>query len=125
MSVPQRLLSFVLACASSAIMACAQSQTMPSPEVNKLAVIVGNFTIEEKLKAGFMGPNSPAMKFSGTDDCRWTADGFSVVCETVLYRPERKYSDTSFVYYELTSKTYRYHAIDGSGGTEDKSDLNT
>ena len=120
MSVLQRFLSFVLACASSAIVARAQSQTTPSPEVKKLAVMVGKFTIEDELKAGFMGANSPAMKFSGTDDCRWTADGFAVICETVLYRPGTKYSDTSFVYYDSTSKTYRYHAVDSSGGTEDK-----
>ncbi len=120
MSVPQRLFSFVLACASSVIVTRAQSQTTPSPEVKKLAVMVGKFTIEDELKAGFMGPNSPAMKFSGTDDCRWTADGFAVICETVLYRPGRKYSDASFVYYDPTAKTYRYHAVDSSGGTEDK-----
>ena len=120
MSVPQRLFSFVLACASSVIVTRAQSQTTPSPEVKKLAVMVGKFTIEDELKAGFMGPNSPAMKFSGTDDCRWTADGFAVICETVLYRPGRKYSDASFVYYDPTAQTYRYHAVDSSGGTEDK-----
>jgi quercetin dioxygenase-like cupin family protein len=120
MSVPQRLFSFVLACASSVIVVRAQPQTTPSPEVRKLAVMVGKFTIEDELKAGFMGPNSPAMKFSGSDDCRWTADGFAVICETVLYRPGRKYSDTSFVYYDPTSKTYRYHAVDSSGGIEDK-----
>src|SRR6204780_3509903 len=120
MSIPQTFLSFVLACASSAIVARAQSQTTPSPEVKKLALIVGKFTIEDELKAGVMGPNSPAMKFSGTDDCRWTADGFAVICETVLYRPGRKYSDTSFIYYDPTSKTYRYHAVDSSGGVENK-----
>jgi hypothetical protein len=120
MSVLQKFLSFVLACASSAIVARAQSQTTPGPEVKKLAVMVGKFTIEDELKAGFMGPNSPAMKFSGTDDCRWTAGGFAVICEAVLYRPGRKYSDTSFVYYDPTSKTYRYHAVDSSGGVEDK-----
>src|SRR5215469_16857267 len=120
MSVPQRFLSFVLACVSSAIVARAQSQATPSPEVKKLAVIVGKFTIEDELKAGFMGPNSPAMKFSGTDDCRWTADGFAVMCEAALYRPGRKYSETSFYYYDPTSKTYRYHGVDSSGGIEDK-----
>ena len=120
MSGPQRLLSFVLACASSVIVACAQSLTTPSPEVKKLAVMVGKFTVEDELKAGFMGPNSPAMKFSGTDDCRWTAEGFAVICEAELYRPGRKYSEASFVYYDPTSKTYRYHAVDSSGGVEDK-----
>jgi Protein of unknown function (DUF1579) len=121
MSGSQRLVSFVLACASSVIVAGAQSQTTPGPEVKKLAVMVGKFTVEDELKAGAMGPNTPAMKFSGTDDCRWTAGGFAVICETALYRPGRKkYSDTSFAYYDPTSKTYQYHAVDSSGSIENK-----
>jgi quercetin dioxygenase-like cupin family protein len=120
MRVPQRFLSLVLACASGVVVGRAESRTTPSPEVKKLAAMVGKFTVEDELKAGTMGPNSPAMKFSGTEDCRWTADGFAVICEAELYRPGRKYSETSFVYYDLTSKTYRYHAVDSSGGVEDK-----
>jgi hypothetical protein len=120
MSGPQRLVSFVLACASSVIVAGAQSPTTPGPEVKKLAVMVGRFTVEDELKAGAMGPNSPAMKFSGTEDCRWTAGGFGVICEAALYRPGRKYSESSFVYYDPTSKTYKYHAVDSSGGVENK-----
>src|SRR5580692_7994496 len=120
MSGAQRLVSFVLVCVSSIVVAGAQSQTTPGPEVKKLAVMVGKFTVEDELKAGAMGPNSPAMKFTGTDDCRWTVDGFAVICETALHRPGKKYSDTSFVYYDPTSKTYRYHAVDSLGGTEAK-----
>jgi hypothetical protein len=121
---PKRLLSFVLACASSAI-AGDQSQTTPpkrgpDPEVEKLAVMVGRFTVEDELKAGVMGPNSPAMKYTGTEDCRWAAGGFAVICEAALYRPGRKYSEASFVYYDPASKTYRYHAVDSSGGIESK-----
>ena len=95
MSGTQRLVSFVLACASSVIVAGAQSQTRPGPEVKKLAVMVGRFTVEDEVKAGAMGPNSPAMKFSGTDDCRWAAGGFAVICEATLDRPGRKYSEAS------------------------------
>lgn len=120
MTGPQRLLSFVLACASSVIVARAQSQTTRGPEVKKLAVMVGKFRIEDELKAGALGPNSPATKWSGTDDCRWMAAGFAVICEAALYRPGRKYSEVSFVYYDPTSKTYRYHAVDSSGGVENK-----
>ena len=120
MSRYQRLVSFVLACASSVTVAGAQSQTTPGPEVKKLAVMVGRFTVEDEVKAGAMGPNSPATKFSGTDNCRWTAGGFAVICEAALYRPGRKYSETSFVYYDPASKTYRYHAVDSSGGIENK-----
>jgi hypothetical protein len=56
------LLSFVLACASSVIVARAQSSAAlpkPGPEVKKLAVMVGRFTNEGEVKAGAMGPNSP------------------------------------------------------------------
>src|ERR1700728_4170762 len=112
------LLPFVLACASSVIVARAQSQTTPGTEVEKLAVMVGTFTVEDEVKAGAMGPNSPAMKFSGTDDCRWTAGGFALICEAALDRPGKKYSEASFVYYDPTSKAYRYHAVDSSGGIE-------
>jgi len=120
MGARRRLLSFVLACASSVAVARAQSQTMPGPEVKKLAVMVGKFTVEDEVKAGAMGPDSPAMKFSGTDDCRWTAGGFAVICDAVLHKPGTRYSEASFVYYDPTSKTYRYHAVDSSGGVEDK-----
>jgi hypothetical protein len=120
MNGPRRLVSFVLVCASSVIVAGAQSQTTPGPEVKKLAVMVGRFTIEDELKAGAMGPNSPAMKYTGIDDCKWTAAGFAVICETTLHRPGTKYSETSFVYYDPTSKTYQYHAVDSSGGVENK-----
>jgi quercetin dioxygenase-like cupin family protein len=120
MSGSQKLVSFVLVFASSIFAVRARSQTTPGPEVKKLAIMVGNFTIEDELKAGFTGPNSPTMKFTGTDDCRWTAEGFAVICESALYRPGRKYPETSFYYYDPTSKMYRYHAVDSSGGVEDK-----
>ena len=113
---PTRLLSFVLACASSAIVARAQSQTTRGPEVKKLAVMVGKFTVEDEVKDLALGP----MKFKGTDDCRWTAGGFAVICETVLYRPGRKYSETSFIYYDPAAKTYRFHAVDSLGAVENQ-----
>jgi hypothetical protein len=123
--VPKRVLSFVLACASSVI-AGDHSQTTPpksgpDPEVEKLAVMVGRFTVEDELKAGVMGPNSPAMKYTGTDDCRWAARGFAVICTAVLHMGARKYTETSFIYYDPTAKTYRYHAVDSSREIENKS----
>ena len=120
MSGAQRLVSFVLACASSVIVAGAQSQTAPGPEVKKLAVLVGKFTVDDELKAGAMAPDSPAMKFKGTEDCRWTAGGFAVICEAALYRPGSKYSEASFINYDPASKAYLYRAVDSSGGIENK-----
>jgi hypothetical protein len=121
MSGSQRVVSFVLACASSVIGAGAQSQTTRGPEVKKLEVMVGRFTVEDELKAGVMGPNSPAMKYTGTDDCRWTAGDFAVICSAVLHMGAKKYTETSFIYYDPTAKTYRYHAVDSSGEIENKS----
>jgi len=121
---PKRLLPFVLACASSAI-AGGQSQTTPKPgpppEVEKLAVMVGRFTVEDELKAGVMGPNSPATKYTGTEDCRWVAGGFAVICTAVLDTGATKYTETSFIYYDPTAKSYQYHAVDSSGEIENKS----
>jgi hypothetical protein len=53
MSVLQKFLSFVLACASSATVARAQSQTTPSLEVKKPAVMVGKFTIRLRFCCRF------------------------------------------------------------------------
>jgi hypothetical protein len=123
MSVPQRLFSFALACASSVIVARAQSQTTPSPEVKKLAVMVGTFAIEDELKAGFMGPNSPAMKFSGTDECRWTAGGFGLTCTYAYDVGGTKWAGTGLVYYDSTPKKYRYHAVNNLGEIEDQTGM--
>lgn len=117
---PKKMVLLLLACAWSVIAARAQSQTTPSPEVKKLAVVVGKFKVEDEVKAGAMGPNSPAQKFSGTEDCRWTSDGFAVICKATLYRPGRKLSETTFLYYDPTSKTYQLHAVDSSGSIENK-----
>jgi hypothetical protein len=92
----------------------------PDPEVKKLVVMVGKFTVQDELKAGAMGRNSPAMKFRGTDDCRWTAGGFAVICESALYRLEGSTRRLPSSTYDPTPKTYRYHAVDSSGGIENK-----
>jgi Protein of unknown function (DUF1579) len=120
MSCTQRLLSFVLACVSSVIVVRAHSQATPGPEVQKLAVMVGSFTVEDELKAGVMGPNSPAMKYTGTEDCDWAAGGYAVICTAELHMDARKYTAASFIYYDPTSKTYQYHEVDSSGEVENK-----
>src|ERR1700689_1667289 len=121
MSGPQRLVSFVLACASSVIVAGSQSQTTRGPEVKKVAGMVGRVTIEDEGKSRGMALKSPAMKYTGPDDCRWTAGDFAVICSTVLHMGAKKYTETSFIYYDPTAKTYRYHAVDSSGEIENKS----
>jgi hypothetical protein len=115
-----RSFAFVLAFPCSAIMARAQSQAAlpkPGPEVKKLAVMVGRFTNEGEVKAGALGPNSPAMKVSGTDECNWTADGFGLVCTETVAIGGTKEVETDIAYYDPISKKYEYHGIRSTGET--------
>jgi hypothetical protein len=111
-----KLLVLLLACASSAVVVRAQSvPPKPGPEVRKLAVMVGRFTVEDEVKAGAMGPNSAAKRYGGTDDCRWTSGGFAVICDFTLDSAGVKYTGTTLVYYDPVAKVYRLQEVDSSG----------
>ncbi len=117
------LLSFVLAGASSAIVARAQSQAplpKPGPEVKKLAVMVGRFTNEGEVKAGALGPNSPAMKVSGIDECKWTAGGFGLDCIETVDIGGTKEIETYIIYYNSVSRKYEEHGYRNTGETENQ-----
>ncbi|MFZ0137565.1 MAG: hypothetical protein WAK89_10925 [Candidatus Sulfotelmatobacter sp.] len=116
-------LSFSLVCGSILIMARAQSQETlpkPGPEVKKLAVMVGRFTNEGEVKAGAFGPNSPAMKVSGTDECRWTAGGFGLTCTETVDIGGTQEIETDVVFYDPISKKYEYHGIRNTGETNNQ-----
>lgn len=118
-----RFLSFVLACGSSLVVARAEApETLPKPgpEVKKLAVMVGKFTNEGEVKAGAMGPDSPAMKISGTDECKWTAGGFGVVCTETVDIGGTKEIETDVAYYDPISKKYEFHGIRNTGETNNQ-----
>jgi hypothetical protein len=116
-------LSFLLVCGSILIMARAQSQETlpkPGPEVKKLAVMVGRFTNEGEVKAGAFGPNSPAIKVSGTDECKWTAGGFGLVCTEIVDIGGTKEIETDVVFYDPITKKYEYHGIRNTGETNNQ-----
>jgi len=118
-----RLVPFALACASSLLAARARAPEAlpkPGPEVKKLEVMVGRFMNEGEVKAGAFGPNSPAMKVSGTDDCRWTAGGFGLVCAETVDIGGTKEIETDVVYYDPVSKKYEYHGIRNTGETNNQ-----
>jgi hypothetical protein len=120
---PTKLLSFVLAYASSVILARAQSPAAlpkPGPEVKKLAVMIGRFTNEGEVKAGAMGPNSPAMKVSGIDECRWTAGGFGLVCAETVDIGGTKETETYVIYYGPISNKYEEHGVRNTGEIENQ-----
>jgi hypothetical protein len=123
MRCPTRLLSLVLACASSVILARAQSHEplpKPGPEIKKLAVMVGRFTNEGEVKAGALGPNSPAMKVTGIDECRWTAGGFGLACTETVDIGGTKEAETYLIFYDPISKKYELHGIRNTGEAENQ-----
>ena len=123
MRSPARLLGFVLSCAMSVMAAHAQSPSglpKPGPFVNKLAVMVGRFMNDGEVKPGAMGPNSPAMKVNGIDECKWTADGFGLVCTESVDIGGAREIETDVAYYDPISKKYQYHGIRNTGETNNQ-----
>jgi Protein of unknown function (DUF1579) len=115
---PTSLLAFALAFASYATVTQAQTPPAapkPGPEIKKLAIMVGKFTNEGEVKAGTMGPNSPAQKATGTDDCRWVAGGFGVLCNSTTDMGGLKYTEVAIIFYDPASKMYHYHSVDNAG----------
>jgi hypothetical protein len=97
-----------------------EASPKPGPEVKKLAVMVGRFKNEGEVKAGAFGPNSPALKVSGTDECKWTADGFGVLCIETVEVGGTKEIETDVAYYDPISKKYEYHGIRSTGETNNQ-----
>ena len=114
---PAALFAFLVAlgCCASVTQAQAPTAPKPGPEVKKLAVMVGKFTNEGEMKAGAMGPNSPAQKATCTDDCRWVASGFGIVCNSTVDMGGMKGTEVAIVYYDPASKMYHYHSVDSAG----------
>jgi hypothetical protein len=88
--------------------------------VKKLAVMVGRFTNEGEVKAGAFGPNSPATKVSGIDECKWIAGGFGLACTETVDVGGTKESETYLIYYDPISKKYEEHGVRSTGETENQ-----
>ncbi len=97
------------------VKAQAPTPPKPGPEVKKLAIVVGKFTNEGATIAGAMGPNSPAQKGISTEDCRWVAGGFSVLCNITGKFAGMNVSTVALFYYDSSSKMYHYVSIDNGG----------
>ncbi|HTS12013.1 MAG TPA: DUF1579 family protein [Candidatus Limnocylindrales bacterium] len=108
---------FVSAFACLLLAGVVQAQTMqapkPGPEVKKMGVFVGHFNSDGEAKPGVMGPN--AMKMSGTEDCRWTAGGFGLLCTGTSDMGGMKGTVTALMYYDPSDKMYHYHEVDSGG----------
>lgn len=106
------LSAFVLLSAFPAKAQMAQAPK-PGPETKKMTMFVGHFTNDGEAKAGIMGPN--ATKISSTEDCKWTAGGFAILCNETSEAGGMKSTSTSLMYYDPSDKMYHYHDVDSAG----------
>jgi hypothetical protein len=102
----------VLVCSAS--LAFAQTPpaaTKPGPEVKRLGAFVGKWIESGDMKAGPMGPGG---KFTGTDNCEWTAGGFGVLCHETSDVPGMgKSTGTALIFYDDGAKQYVYSDVGG------------
>ena len=57
----------------------AQEMPKPGPELKKLDMFAGSWTLEGDMKPGAMGPGG---KTTETEKCEWMEGGFFLVCHT-------------------------------------------
>ena len=68
-----------------------------------------------------MGPNSPAIKMSGSEDCKWTAGGFAIICTGTAQIGGMKSTETALMYYDPGDEMYHYHDVDSAGDVGESS----
>jgi Protein of unknown function (DUF1579) len=103
----------VIFCTRPSLAQMAPTPPKPGPEVKKLGVMVGKWVAEGTLKSNDTGPGG---KFSGTETCEWTANGFGIACHSIDDIGERvKVIGSGLVGYDPASKTYTYVEVGALG----------
>ena len=101
---------------ATAVMAQTQPPK-PGPEVKKLDVFVGTWTLDGNMKPGMMGPGGSVTEH---DKCEWMEGGFYVVCHS-----EYKIQGTcngvglSVMGYFTDDKAYTYREFNSFGEFDD------
>ena len=106
------LLSLLVFCSATAVEAQAQAPK-PGPEVQKLNVWVGHWTLEGEQKAG---PFGPAGKYTGELDGRWILGGFYLEMRTREKGPAGEVQFLEIDGYDPVNRniTYSTYGSDGS-----------
>jgi Protein of unknown function (DUF1579) len=104
------LTAAVLICAT---MALAQSASeKPGPELKKLDVLTGSWTLDCDLKPG---PMRPGGKITESEKCEWMDGGFYVVCHSDCKGAMGNGVGLSVLGYSNDDKLYTYHEFNSWG----------
>jgi ketosteroid isomerase-like protein len=83
-----------------------------SPEIKRLASLIGSWKGEEEFKASPMGPGG---KGAFTMDCQWFSGGFQVICRSEGTTPAGPMQGLAVYGYDAEAKTYTVYGMDNTG----------
>jgi hypothetical protein len=98
--------------------AFAQMQA-PGPEVQKLDVFTGSWSLTGDLKPGSMGPGSPGGTITENETCEWMEGKFFLVCHTDFKGSMGNGTGLSILGYSTKDKMYTYREFNSWGEFDD------
>jgi hypothetical protein len=84
----------------------------PGPELKKLDMFAGSWTLDADLKPGPMGPGG---KVTETEKCEWMEGGFYLVCHSDYTGTMGSGVGTSYMGYSTDDKVYTYREFNSWG----------
>ena len=84
----------------------------PAPELKKLDVFVGSWTLDGDMKPGPMGPGG---KMTENEKCEWMEGGFYVICHSEYKSSMGNGVGLSVMGYSNDDKTYTYREFNSFG----------
>jgi len=82
------------------------------PELKKLDVLAGSWTLDFDMKPGPMGPGG---KITETQKCAWMEGGFYLVCNSDFSGSMGTGKELSVMGYSTDAKAYTYHSFNSWG----------
>jgi hypothetical protein len=98
-----------------ALSAAAQTELPKPPELKKLDVFAGSWSLTGEMKAGPMGPGG---SMTETETCKWMDGGYFLQCQSDFRSSMGNGTGISFMGYDANDKTYTYDEFNSMGEAE-------
>ena len=105
----------ILSGSCGVLTAAAMAQTAapkPAPELKKLDVFVGTWTLDGNMKPGVMGPGG---RMTENEKCEWMEGGFYLVCHSDFKSSMGNGVGLSVMGYSTDDKAYTYREFSSAG----------
>jgi hypothetical protein len=113
----RRIRTIVVGAILSAATAMAQTEPpKPAPELKKLDVFVGSWTLEGNMKPGAMGPGG---SMTETEKCDWMEGNFFLVCHSDYKSSMGNGVGLSVMGYSTDDKVFTYREFNSFGEFDD------